>query len=55
MVPEADVSIRNTATNETRLVKSQPDGTFVFPLLPPGDYVVHVVMAGFAPATREDV
>ncbi len=55
MVPEADVSIRNTATNETRQVKSQPDGTFVFPLLPPGDYVVHVVMGGFAPATREDV
>jgi hypothetical protein len=55
MVPEADVSIRNMATNETRLVKSQPDGTFVFPLLPPGAYVVHVVMAGFAPATREDV
>ena len=43
MVPEADVSIRNTATNETRQVKSQPDGTFVFPLLPPGDYVVQVV------------
>ena len=26
MVPEADVSIRNTATNETRQAKSQPAG-----------------------------
>ena len=55
VVPEADVSIRNTATNETRQVKSRPDGTFVFPLLPPGDYVVQVMMGGFAAATREGV
>ena len=55
IVPEADVSIRNAATNETRQVKSQPDGTFVFPLLSPGDYVVQVMMGGFATATREGV
>jgi hypothetical protein len=55
VVPKAGVTIRNTATNETRQVTTQPDGVFVFPLLPPGEYVVQVVMGGFAPATREHV
>ena len=54
-IPQAAVTIRNTATNETRQVTTQPDGVFVFPLLPPGEYVVQVVMGGFATASREHV
>ncbi|MGH9385509.1 MAG: carboxypeptidase regulatory-like domain-containing protein [Vicinamibacterales bacterium] len=55
MLPEADVSARSVATNETRRTKTQRNGTFLLPLLPPGEFVVDVQMGGFAPATREGV
>ena len=55
VVPKAEVTIRNVASNETRQVTTQPDGVFVFPLLSPGEFVVQVVMGGFATATRERV
>jgi hypothetical protein len=55
MVPEAQVSARNVATNEIRQVTTQPNGTFVFPLLPPGEFVLEVTMGGFTPARREGV
>jgi Carboxypeptidase regulatory-like domain len=55
MVPEAQVTARNVATNEVRQVTTQANGAFVFPLLPPGEFVLEVTMGGFTPARREGV
>jgi hypothetical protein len=55
IVPQAEVTIRSVATNETRSVTTQENGAFVFPLLPPGEFVLEVMMGGFRPARREGV
>lgn len=55
MVPEAQVTLRSVATNETRQVPTQANGAFVFPLLPPGEFVIEVTMGGFQPARQEGV
>jgi carboxypeptidase family protein len=55
VVPKAEISIRNVATNETRQATTESNGSFVFPLLPPGEFVLDVKMSGFAPVTREGV
>lgn len=49
VVPAADVVTRNVASNETRQVATQSNGTFVVPLLAPGEYALEVRMGGFAP------
>ena len=55
IVPAAEVTVRNVATNETRQVPTQTNGSFVVPLLPPGDYTLEVRMGGFAPLTRAGI
>ena len=55
IVPAAEVTVRNVATNETRQVPTQTNGSFVVPLLPPGDYALEVRMGGFAPLTRAGI
>jgi len=50
-VADADVQIISTATDTVaRKVSTSPDGTFVAPLLPPGDYYVVVNKSGFSEA-----
>jgi hypothetical protein len=46
-VPKAEVKVTNAATGETRTVQTQPDGSFVVPLLPAGEYRVTVSASGF--------
>jgi hypothetical protein len=55
VVPAAQVTARNLATNETRQVVTQENGTFVFPLLAPGEFVLEVTMGGFTSARREGI
>jgi hypothetical protein len=54
-VPNADAKIASSSTGETRTTRTRPDGTFVFPLLPAGDYRVTVSAQGFETAVRTGV
>src|SRR5580692_4500794 len=47
-VPDAMVTVRNTATGATRVVQSGSDGVYTFPGLAPAPYDVTVSKAGFA-------
>ena len=55
VVPKAEVSIANTATNETRVVSTDATGTYVVPQLKPGTYRVTVKKDGFRSATLDDI
>ncbi|HYH00023.1 MAG TPA: TonB-dependent receptor [Terriglobales bacterium] len=48
VVRDATVVIRNEARNFERVVTRNIDGEYIFPLLPPGRYVVTVEAPGFA-------
>jgi hypothetical protein len=47
-VPDAMVTVRNTATGATRVVQSGSDGVYTFPGLAPAPYDVTISKAGFA-------
>lgn len=47
-IPGATVTVRNLATNQTRIVSSDENGVYQFLALPPGDYEVVVQASGFA-------
>ena len=55
VVPKANVTVRNTATNETRSVATDDSGRYSAPNLPSGTYEVKVAAAGFRTFTRSDV
>ena len=46
-VPAATVTINNPATGLTKSQQSGADGTYNFPLLPPGSYQITVTASGF--------
>ncbi len=46
-IPNASITVTDTATGLTKVVKSGPAGDFRVPLLAPGPYSVTVVAAGF--------
>lgn len=54
MVPAAQVTIQNRATGLQRRTVTGREGSFVFPLLPPGHYSVATLKEGFAPAEIKD-
>src|SRR5689334_12482780 len=49
-VPGATITIRNTATNETRTVTTDESGFYAFPSIVPGTYDVTVSQSGFKKA-----
>jgi hypothetical protein len=51
----ATITVRNTETGLTRTVRADADGSFRFPFLPIGDYVLEVEKDGFQSARVEDV
>ena len=51
----AEVIARNTATGQTRLMKSLGAGEFVFPALQVGVYEITAKSPGFATAVRKDL
>jgi hypothetical protein len=55
VVPNAEAKIVNDSTGETRTARTRSDGTFVFPLLPAGDFRVTVTAQGFETAVRTGV
>ena len=52
VIPGADVKAVNESTGAEQLVKTQSDGAYVIPLLPPGRYRVTIAQAGFSTAVR---
>ncbi len=51
-IPEASVTVTNTATAQTRTVQTTDAGLFVFPELPIGSYTVEVTKSGFQTQKR---
>jgi hypothetical protein len=51
VVGSADVELTNAATNQSLKVKSNEDGQFVLPAVPPGEYTVQISKTGFRKAT----
>jgi hypothetical protein len=51
----AVVTTVEQATHTARSVKTGAEGDFRVPLLPPGDYVITIAAAGFAPGTIPEV
>ena len=47
-VPNATVTITNTGTNVTQTATTGSDGTYRFPLVPPGAYILTIKAANFA-------
>jgi len=54
-VPQANVTAANEATGAARTVKTNGDGDYSVPLLPPGSYSVTVEAAGFKKQTTPHV
>lgn len=54
-LPGASVSVTNLATNRTRTVVSDADGSYTVPSLSPGTYSVRVELSGFLPLVRDGV
>ena len=52
VIPGANVSAQNRSTNATREVQSNETGSYSFPALPPGPYVVRVELQGFRSVTQ---
>ena len=51
-LPGVTVTAKSPALQGTRTAVTNVNGDYVFPNLPPGDYVVSFVMSGFQSATR---
>jgi len=55
VLPDVQVSARNVATAETRIVATQMNGSYAVPLLPPGAYRVEFSRSGFKVAVNQAV
>lgn len=55
VIPGANITITNIATNQTIVVTTSADGNFQAPLLPPGNYQVKVVAQSFKGSVRDGV
>ncbi|SEG00801.1 Carboxypeptidase regulatory-like domain-containing protein [Bryocella elongata] len=54
-VPNATVTLKNLGTNETRTVKTDSSGNYIFPLLAPGHYSISVAASGFKASRTPDL
>ena len=55
VVPGVQIKIVNEATGEERTSGTRADGSFLFPLLPPGSYRLEATMSGFDKAVRAHI
>ncbi|HKY28335.1 MAG TPA: TonB-dependent receptor [Pyrinomonadaceae bacterium] len=55
VVPGATIALINADQGTQRLMITDSDGSFIFPLLPPGRYSITATATGFAPVERKDV
>lgn len=54
-VPNARITVRQTAGSVARATESGGDGSFFVPQLPPGKYEVRVEKSGFKTLVRSDL
>lgn len=55
MVPGAEVTLTNTATNASQTATTDASGAYAFPSVNPGNYVLVVKMSGFRQANITDL
>lgn len=55
VVPGVKVSVTNKGTGQAREVLTAQDGTYVVPLLPPGNYAITASKTGFNTVTRSGI
>ena len=55
IVVDAEVTIRNVATNVTAKTKTNTAGIYYLPSLPPGRYELHISSQGFRPSVVSDI
>ena len=55
VVPNANVTLVNLGTNETRTVQSNGSGDYIFTLLPVGHYSISVKASGFQESITKDL
>jgi len=55
VVPDAEVELKNTDTGIATLTKTNDQGVYVLPSLPPGNYVMNVRKQGFRTVSVMDV
>jgi hypothetical protein len=55
VIPDANVGLMNTATNETKTTTTNAAGEYVFPNVPPGTYTLKISKAGFATTTFANI
>jgi hypothetical protein len=55
VVPDASVTLRNTATGIQQSTKSKADGSYVFPSVAVGQYEIDVTTSGFRPYKRTSI
>jgi hypothetical protein len=55
IIPEATVTVTNVATNEVRTAKSNSQGYYLFPVLPPAVYRLTVQFQGFKQFVQENL
>jgi hypothetical protein len=55
VIPGAAVTAVNTATTLERQTTTDSNGSYTFPLLPPGTYIVRVQAQGFTPVENRNV
>ena len=53
VVPNATVTLTNTATGDVQTATTSTNGAYLFPLLKPGDYSIKVTAAGFNAAVTK--
>jgi hypothetical protein len=54
-VPDAAVAVKNQATGLVRTVRTNSDGEYVVPVLPPGNYSVTIASPGFKTQTSTNI
>jgi hypothetical protein len=55
VIPNATITLVNSATNESRTATSNGQGYYSFPLLPPATYSLRVEAQGFAQFTQQSI
>ncbi len=55
VVPDAEVEIRNTDTGIVASTKTNDQGVYAFPSLPPGNYIMNVHKQGFRTVSVTDI
>ncbi|MHB1023551.1 MAG: outer membrane beta-barrel protein [Acidobacteriaceae bacterium] len=55
VIPDAQVTLENTATHDKRITKSNQTGFFTFAAVPPANYKVTILSKGFEPWVGTDI